>query len=135
MGNAGGNRSIADIKCKLRASREQSQSVQQITAAVTQMDKVVQPNAASAEESASAAEELNAQSFALREAIGELLGLVGTQDSAAIGGQTESRAIDTPRARHGRPTGIPRSNGATIGKKAMAFSTSESVHGSNGHGG
>ena len=44
--------------------------------AVSQMDKVTQSNAANAEESASAAEELNAQAEAMREAVGELLRLV-----------------------------------------------------------
>jgi hypothetical protein len=40
------------------------------------MDKVTQSNAASAEESASAAEELNAQALTLKEAVAELLLMV-----------------------------------------------------------
>jgi methyl-accepting chemotaxis protein len=43
------------------ASREQTQGITQINTAVGQMDKVTQSNAANAEESAAAAEELNAQ--------------------------------------------------------------------------
>jgi methyl-accepting chemotaxis protein len=58
------------------ASTEQNQGIQQVNTAVTQMDKVTQSNAASAEESASASEELNAQALALREAVSELLRLV-----------------------------------------------------------
>ncbi len=81
-------RSLADIVEKVRqvdalvaevatASHEQNQGVQQINRAVGQMDKVVQANAASAEESASAATELSAQSFALTDVVQELRELVG----------------------------------------------------------
>jgi hypothetical protein len=42
------------------AAREQSQGIEQLTTAITQMDQVTQSNSASAEESASAAEELDA---------------------------------------------------------------------------
>ncbi len=45
------------------------------------MDKVTQSNAAAAEESASASEELNAQAQTLRDAVGELLALVGSRIS------------------------------------------------------
>ena len=48
------------------ASREQSQGIDQVNTAVTQMDKVTQTNAASAEESASASEELTAQAATRR---------------------------------------------------------------------
>ena len=58
------------------ASQEQSQGIEQVNTAVAQMDKVTQSNAANAEESASAAEELNAQANALRETVSELLQLV-----------------------------------------------------------
>jgi hypothetical protein len=51
------------------ASAEQSDGLAQINTAVAEMDKLTQGNAASAEE-------LNAQSAALREAVGRLLGLV-----------------------------------------------------------
>ena len=49
------------------ASREQNQGVIQITGAVSQMDKIVQANAASAEQNAAASEELNAQATTIRE--------------------------------------------------------------------
>ena len=58
------------------ASKEQSQGITQVNLAVSQMDKVTQSNAANAEESASAAEELNAQAAALKEAISDLMVLV-----------------------------------------------------------
>ncbi len=59
------------------ASREQTQSITQINVAVGQMDKGTQSNAASAEESAAAAEELNAQAEIMKQAVGELMSLVG----------------------------------------------------------
>jgi methyl-accepting chemotaxis protein len=48
------------------ASREQSQGLAQVNIAVTQMDKVTQNNAASAEETASSSAELHAQSDSLK---------------------------------------------------------------------
>jgi methyl-accepting chemotaxis protein len=58
------------------ASREQTQGITQINAAVGQMDQVTQSNAASAEESAAAAEELNAQAVTMKESVAELMQLV-----------------------------------------------------------
>lgn len=48
------------------ASQEQSQGIDQVNVAMAQMDKVTQQNAANAEESASASEELSAQSEGLQ---------------------------------------------------------------------
>ena len=59
------------------ASREQSQGIDQVNTAVTQMDKVTQQNAANAEESASASEELNAQAAQMNTVVTELSVLVG----------------------------------------------------------
>jgi methyl-accepting chemotaxis protein len=58
------------------ASKEQSQGIEQVNIAVTQMDRVTQSNAAMAEQTASAAEELNAQSKSLEEAVEHLIILV-----------------------------------------------------------
>jgi hemerythrin-like metal-binding protein len=58
------------------ASREQTQGITQINVAVGEMDKVTQSNAASAEESAAAAQELNAQAEMMKHAVAELLHLV-----------------------------------------------------------
>jgi len=73
------------------ASKEQSQGISQVNVAVTQMDKVTQSNAANAEETASAAEQLNAQADSLRSAVSDLLKLVG-------GGNAVSPADDQPSA-------------------------------------
>jgi len=59
-----------------RASAEQAQGVEQVNAAVAQMDKVTQANAAGAEESASAAEELSSQAETVRSAVRDLMAMV-----------------------------------------------------------
>ncbi|PTX92745.1 hypothetical protein DB354_13210 [Opitutus sp. ER46] len=79
------------------ASVEQNQGIGQVTQAVSQMDQVTQKNAANAEESASAAEELNAQAQAMQENVGQLLAL------AARDAKTEDPV------RTASPTRAPRS--------------------------
>ena len=59
------------------ASKEQSQGIDQVNTAVTEMDKVTQNNAANAEESASASEEMNAQAEQMKAFVGDLVTLVG----------------------------------------------------------
>ncbi len=56
-----------------RASEEQNQGITQLGSAMVQMDQVTQSNAATAEESASAATELHSQATALKEAVELLL--------------------------------------------------------------
>jgi hypothetical protein len=65
------------------SSAEQSQGIGQINTAVTQMDKVTQSNAATAEETAAASEELSSQTSGLKEEILRLSGSAEqTPDSA-----------------------------------------------------
>ncbi|MBN2713450.1 MAG: methyl-accepting chemotaxis protein, partial [Planctomycetes bacterium] len=59
------------------ASNEQAQGVDQVNTAVAQMDKVTQSNAANAEESASASEELSAQAVNLKDTVNRLVEMVG----------------------------------------------------------
>ncbi len=59
------------------ASQEQAQGISQVNRAVTEMDKVVQQNAANAEESASASEELSAQAESMKDVVMDLMALVG----------------------------------------------------------
>ena len=60
------------------ACREQAEGISQLNGAVTQMDRVTQSNAATAEECASAAKELDSQATAQKTAVDELLALVGS---------------------------------------------------------
>jgi len=59
------------------ASGEQAQGIEQISKAVSEMDKVVQTNSANAEESASASEEMSAQAEQMKQFVGELATMVG----------------------------------------------------------
>lgn len=65
------------------ASHEQSQGVDQVLTAVTQMDKATQVTASSAEECAAAAEELSAQSASLQSIIVDLEALAGASHSTS----------------------------------------------------
>ncbi len=65
------------------ASAEQSQGIDQVNRAVSEMDKVTQSNAASAEESAAAAQELATQSTELRGLVSGLGELVGSREVTA----------------------------------------------------
>jgi methyl-accepting chemotaxis protein len=77
------------------ASREQTQGVSQINAALGQMDKVTQSNAANAEQSAAAAQELNAQAETMKESVAEMFHLVNGKSGATVA----SLAGATVRAR------------------------------------
>jgi methyl-accepting chemotaxis protein len=71
-------RQVDDLAAEVAgASREQTEGITQINVAISQMDKITQNNAASAEESAAAAEELSGQALGMKQAVTELLSLVG----------------------------------------------------------
>ncbi|HBQ59069.1 MAG TPA: chemotaxis protein, partial [Balneolaceae bacterium] len=59
------------------ASKEQAVGIQQMNGVMAEMDQVVQGNASTSEESASAAEELSAQANDLKQVVMELSALVG----------------------------------------------------------
>ncbi|MDR1921205.1 MAG: methyl-accepting chemotaxis protein [Candidatus Adiutrix sp.] len=68
---------VAELLAEVaEASKEQSQGISQITTAMSQMDKVTQSNAASAEESASAAGQLSLQAGNLLNAVEAITALV-----------------------------------------------------------
>ena len=73
------------------ASREQAQGIGQINTAMSQMDQVTQSNAANAEESASASEELSAQAEEMRRTVLELQALVGGRHA----GETSTVAMSS----------------------------------------
>lgn len=87
------------------ASREQSDGLVQVNLAVTQMDKVTQANASTAEESASAATELSSQAAAQRQAVAELLRLIGrtAQDLGTRSAPASEPTLRRPGSRIGRP--------------------------------
>jgi methyl-accepting chemotaxis protein len=97
------------------ASREQTQGIEQLNTAIGQIDKVTQSNAASAEESASAAEEMSAQTKVLNEAVGELIALVdgGVRRNTGAGGvpATGNSAFDRAPAKRTAPAGAALGRG------------------------
>ncbi len=73
---------VAELVAEIAAaSNEQARGIEQVNTAVMDMDKVTQQNAANAEESASAAEEMNAQAEQVKNFVGELVALVGGNSS------------------------------------------------------
>ncbi len=94
-------KSFSDIQAKVRhldglvseiaaAAGEQNQGISLVNNAITQMDKVTQGNAASAEETASASEQLNAQAASLKETVEALQEFVG-------GSSRDSHRAESPR--------------------------------------
>ena len=100
------------------ASNEQAQGIGQVNMAVTEMDKVVQQNAANAEESASASEEMNAQAEQMKGFVGELVSIVdGSANGAkkAFSGEVKATTAVTSKglAAHAIEA---RSEGVTLHK-------------------
>jgi methyl-accepting chemotaxis protein len=65
------------------SSNEQASGIGHLSESVASMDKVTQANAGSAEETAAAAQQLNAQALTLLESVDQLVGLVGATGSPA----------------------------------------------------
>ena len=105
------------------ACQEQNQGIGQVNVAVTQMDKVTQSNAANAEESASAAEELNAQAESMKEAVGDLLRLVDGQNAAASKreGKPASKAPTRAGTNHHQMAPARETAKAPVGAKVAVF--------------
>ncbi len=87
---------VAEIS---EASREQAQGIGQVNTAVAEMDKVVQQNAASAEESASASEQMNAQAEQMKDIVTQLSRMVGAGKSGR-GDKEISPVSDSSRRGH-----------------------------------
>jgi methyl-accepting chemotaxis protein len=83
------------------ASNEQAEGIEQINKATVEMDKVIQQNAANAEESASASEEMSAQANQLMEYVGELVTMVGGTES-----HTQRKARPLAAKRSGQRTSL-----------------------------
>lgn len=81
---ADGSGKVNDLVAEIAAAcQEQTQGIQQINNAISQMDQVTQANAANAEESASAGEELSAQAEELTQVVGVLQKLIGQVEHRA----------------------------------------------------
>ena len=99
-------RRVTDIMGEISAaSHEQTQGIEQVNQAITQMDQVTQQNAALVEESAAAATALNVQAGGLVEAV-YVFNLDATASKPAARGSDRRSPPGVPRI-SSRPTGRP----------------------------
>jgi methyl-accepting chemotaxis protein len=118
-------RQVDDIISEVAsASKEQTAGIDQINSAVGQMDKVTQNNAANAEESAAAAEELNAQALTMKEAVNELERLVWGDNSQTTRRHEPAR----PLAATSQHTPKQRGTAGTQPKLSAPLSTYTTTH-------
>ncbi|MFN7999262.1 MAG: methyl-accepting chemotaxis protein [Bryobacteraceae bacterium] len=87
-----------------QGSHEQARGIEQIGKAIAQMEQVTQTTAANAEESAAAAEQLNAQSETLRNVIQRLMEMVGGDSSKVSSRHTAPGHKPTSELHH---TAVP----------------------------
>jgi methyl-accepting chemotaxis protein/methyl-accepting chemotaxis protein-1 (serine sensor receptor) len=100
---AGAIQSITESAAKVKTlvdevnlgSQEQARGIEQIAKAIAQMEQVTQKNAANAEQSASASEELSGQAETMRSVVGEL--------QAMVDGGRQDAGHGTPGGRQARP--------------------------------
>ncbi len=96
------------------ASKEQAKGINQVNAAMGQMDQVVQQSAAGAEESASASEELSSQAQMLRQTVDQLAMLVGgnkTGQGAIVLSSTTAKTVSThsgDKKKQQQPVGVEK---------------------------
>ncbi|MFP3999660.1 MAG: methyl-accepting chemotaxis protein [Desulfobacterales bacterium] len=103
------------------ASKEQSQGIDQVNTGVSEMDKVVQQNAADSEESASAAEELSSQATEMERIVAELESLVygraGTGKTGSTGSSIQSD--QSGQSRSGKNASGSRQKSGNTGQKQV----------------
>jgi methyl-accepting chemotaxis protein len=112
------------------ASSEQAKGIDQVNQALREMDKVTQQNAANAEESAAAGEELNGQSESMLEFVDELASIVGisSRNGSGKGGITGTYRTGAPKNLPKLAGGGDASRGgssAVSGDKAIPFDEEE----------
>ncbi len=100
-------------------SQEQARGIEHISKSIAEMDRVTQSNAANAEQSASASQEMSAQAEALQNIARELRTLVG-------GGDSED-ATHSPRAAHSNTTAILPARKSNLEARVRAGSQSNPV--------
>lgn len=135
-----GSAKVSDLVAEIAAaSDEQSQGIEQINIAVSQMDKVTQQNASSAEESAAAAEELSSQAAGLMDMVDSLISIVGSNAehhaySAAGGNGFGSFEDDFVRNKTVGRSIAPRSggNGKSLKKEIELLPAGGNGRGGNG---
>jgi hypothetical protein len=114
-----GSGRVANLFSEIAAAcNQQAQGIEQITAAVSQMDSTTQANAGCAEQTASSAELLNGQAESLNRTIIVLTGLVGrSQGRADYAGRNGAQryAVNTKVKQIAKPA-----NGRVLAKSTVA---------------
>ena len=108
----------------------QSNGIRQISELVQEMDHVTQNNAAGAEQSAAASEQLNAEAADVQHAVTGLIALIGGRSSAA---KTQSPAADSTDAVEASPAAARNNFSRKVaaeagGKTSRATHNSHSIH-------
>jgi methyl-accepting chemotaxis protein len=119
---------IAEIA---QSSHEQSEGIGQLNSAVASMDKITQDNAALAQQSAAASEELKAQAGQVRLAVEALMQMVRGAEGATISSTPAPRSNTSPRV------GAARLGARNSGRMPSVPGMHRTIthHESNGHGG
>ena len=90
------------------ASGEQAQGIEQVSKAVTDIDKMTQQNAGNAEESAGASRQLSAQAAQMGTVVYQLVSLVGEKNTSGNGSGgmpgPRGRGVPVPSGRSGQDT-------------------------------
>ncbi len=124
---------VKELMANVRdGSEEQSRNIDQISAAVAQMQKVTQNTAASAEEGAAASEEMTGHAQSMRSSVNELQVLVAGDAAMAAGMRgmkmPASRKMQMPAGKPGaKRSGDPRQEfgGAKVNERAFPLDDSE----------
>ena len=116
------------------ASQEQTQGIEQVNKAISQMEQVTQINAANAEQSAAAAEELSSQAVTLQDIVGDLVDLVNGADGRMrpIHPGTVRKPSREPRAgipatRRPPEAGVPRRSAKQVSVRSARGVDPETV--------
>ena len=103
-------------------SQEQARGIQQISKAIAQMDQVTQGTAASAEEGASASEELSAQAEAMGHAVRKLSRMVDSDDQNGVRRPPPAKQVLASAVASRKLLPAPASGGLQALKSAVAKS-------------
>ena len=107
------------------ASGEQATGIAQINGAVSQMDRITQSNAAGAEQEASAAASLKQQALALKQAVAELVLMIGDCPETSAG-QEEQRVVTGAAAEPWAAVERPSSSGGQVLQPTRSLKDSDS---------
>ena len=107
------------------ASGEQATGIAQINGAVSQMDRITQSNAAGAEQEASAAASLKQQALALKQAVAELVLMIGDCPETSAG-QEEQRVVTGAAAEPWAAVERPSASGGQVLQPTRSLKDSDS---------